>query len=233
VLSIERIEVSGEKKIDPTIIESYVDSQLDDGSFRYFSRRNILFYPKAVIESSIVASFPRVSGAKLSRPSLFSNELLVSIQERSPFALWCRNEADCYAMDADGFIFTTAATTTRSEFETQYVFSGDIEGDAIGERFAPGQFPSVLALLRILQQKTNLIPTRIAVLQDHDFTVEVEQGFSIKATFGQEPDTLARNLELVLSSEALRERIAEIEYVDLRFGNRVYYKMKGEEQTNI
>lgn len=232
-LSISSVSVVGVKKIEPTIVESYVDSQLDDGSFHYMSRRNIFFYPKQVLEEGIVASFPRVRSAQLSRAALFSTELRVTVEEREPYALWCASEADCYAVDDSGFVFTTAATTTHGEFATSYVFSGDIEGEVIGKRFVPGQFPSLVAVLRVLQQETNLIPSRVRVMQGQDFTVFVEQGFSVKASFGQEPETLARNLDLVLSSEAMRERIADIEYIDLRFGNRVYYKMKGEEQTNI
>lgn len=233
LLSIQKIEVTGVKKIEPTIIISYVDSLLNDGSFHYLSRKNIFLYPKDVIEQGITSSFPRVKSARTSRPSAVSQSLEVAIAEREPFALWCAQESDCYAIDGEGFVFTTAATTTHGDFATAYLFTGDISGDPIGKNLIPGQLPSVLALLRIFQQETNLIPTRVDILPEQDFNVTVEQNFFIKASFGQEPETLARNLELVLSSEALRERISDIEYVDLRFGNRVYYKMKGEEQTNI
>ncbi|MHB1086631.1 MAG: cell division protein FtsQ/DivIB [Minisyncoccota bacterium] len=232
-LSIQKIEVTGVKKIEPTIISSYVDSLLNDGSFHYLSRRNIFLYPKNVIEQGIIASFPRVKSARAYRPSAIGQNLVIAITEREPFALWCAAEDDCYALDEEGFVFTTAATTTHGDFATAYTFTGDIEGAPIGQKLIPGQLPSVLALLRIFQQETNLVPTRVDILPEQDFWVTVGQDFYVKASFGQEPETLARNLELVLSSEALRERIAEIEYVDLRFGNRVYYKMKGEEQKNI
>jgi len=232
-LSIQKIEVTGVKKIEPTIISSYVDSLLNDGSFHYLSRRNIFLYPKSVIEQGIIASFPRVKSARAYRPSAVGQNLVIAITEREPFALWCAAEDDCYALDEEGFVFTTAATTTHGDFATAYTFTGDIEGAPIGQKLIPGQLPSVLALLRIFQQETNLVPTRVDILPEQDFWVTVGQDFYVKASFGQEPETLARNLDLVLSSEALRERIAEIEYVDLRFGNRVYYKMKGEEQKNI
>ncbi len=232
-LSIERITVSGAEKIDPAIIETYIDSQLSDGSFHYFSRRNIFMYPKEVREAGVVTSFPRVKSARLSRDGIVSRDLLVAIEERMPYALWCRSEEDCYALDDTGFIFTASATSTHGEYESAYIFTGGVDGGPIGARFIPGQMPSILALLRVLQQETNLIPSRVDILADQDFNVTLEQGFFVKASFGQEPETLARNLDLVLSSEALRDRIADIEYIDLRFGNRVYYKMKGEEQTNI
>lgn len=232
-LTVERIRVVGTERIDPPVVETYVDSQLSDGSFHYLSRRNIFLYPRQVIEEGIVASFPRVKSAALSRDALFSRQLDVTIEEREPYALWCKDEAECYAMDESGYIFASAATTTHGEFRTAYVFYGDITDAPIGQRFISAQLPAVLALLRIMQQQTNLIPNSVSVLPERDFTITLEQGFYVKAAFGQEPATIARNLELVLSSEALRDRIADIEYIDLRFGNRVYYKMKGEEQANI
>lgn len=238
-LTIQSVRVSGAENIDPVIIESYVDSSLSDGSFRYFSRRNIFLYPKEAIESGIVASFPRVKNAHLSRGDILSTALGVAIEERTPHALWCEgvgaqaSTSPCYAMDDGGFIFAEVATSTRGGFQTPYVFSGGLGENPVGEMFVPGQLPPLFALLRILQQETNLIPNRVDVLRDQDFNVTLEQGFFIKASFGQEPLALARNLELALSSDALRNRLSDIEYIDLRFGNRVYYKMKGEEQANI
>ena len=41
-----------------------------------------------------------------------------------------------------------------------------------------------------------------------------------------------KNLQLVLSSGPLKGKDSELEYVDLRFNNRVYYKLKGEVETS-
>jgi hypothetical protein len=38
-------------------------------------------------------------------------------------------------------------------------------------------------------------------------------------------------LELVLSSDALQGKEGQLEYIDLRFGDRVYYKLRGQEEV--
>jgi hypothetical protein len=60
--------------------------------------------------------------------------------------------------------------------------------------------------------------------------VHFTDGFDLKVSFGADPATLVRNLRLVLASEALEGKEADIEYVDLRFGDRVFYKLKGKDQ---
>ncbi|MDZ4227379.1 MAG: hypothetical protein U1D26_02765, partial [Patescibacteria group bacterium] len=89
--------------------------------------------------------------------------------------------------------------------------------------------PGIITLLRLLGQ-SGFTPSNVAVENDRDFTVLLSdgQGFYIKASFGQDAGGLTHDLELVLDSDVLRDRNDDIEYIDLRFGDRVYYKLKGE-----
>lgn len=237
VLSIQRVEVSGIEKTDPDSIRAYIDERLGAGSFHYISPRNILFYPKQELEAGIISAFPRIVHASISRATPLSTTINIALGERHSYAMWCAlgaaSTTPCYALDDSGFIFEEVASTTHGAFETSYVFEGGLEGEPIGQSFIAGRFPSLLAVLRVLQQETGLVPLRVQILPEQDFSVAFEQGFYIKASYGQDGGMLSRNLELILGSEALRDRRGELEYIDLRFGNRVYYKLKGEEQTNI
>jgi len=238
MFNVQNVTVSGVEQIEPDLIESYVLAQLNDGSFHFLSRSNILLYPKEVIEKGIVASFPRVKDVVITRPSTLSQQLQIAVGERHPYALWCRTILEgtpetCYAVDDGGYIFAESATSSHGEFETAYRFSGGIDAEPIGQHFISGQLPGVLSLLRILQQETDFEPTHVEILPDQDYLVKLAEGFAIKASFGQDAAMLGRNLELILASEALRDHVADLEYIDLRFGNRVYYKLKGEEQVNI
>ncbi len=70
------------------------------------------------------------------------------------------------------------------------------------------------------------------VQDNSDFAVSLAGGYFLKASFGTAPQTLVRNLELVLSAPALAGKTAELEYVDLRFGDRVYYRLKGQDEVS-
>ena len=84
----------------------------------------------------------------------------------------------------------------------------------------------ILALLQLLQE-SGFRSIGAEVENAHDFSIPLENSFSIKASFGANAEDLIKNLMLVLESERLKGRETDIEYIDLRFGNKVYFKFKG------
>lgn len=240
-LSIEQITIEGTRMVPPELIRSYVESQLDRAGSSFISPRNIFLYSKGAIEKHLAQEFARVRSAKLSRPSLMSRTLVVSIEEHEAFAKWCASADRCYLMDDTGYILDTADASSTESVSTQYVFSGGI-GDAtgslastsveipIGRTFVSAHVPGILSLLQLLGQ-SGFSPQGANVVSDEDFVVPLSDGFILKASFGANANTLVKNLQLVLSSDDLKGKEDQLEYIDLRFGNRVYYKLKGQGQT--
>lgn len=172
--------------------------------------------------------FPRLESVQLARPSLFSTTLTIRVEERTMYGMWCTEDLQCYEMDETGFIFSETPYATS----TPYHFSGGIatSTDPVGQSFVKAQLPGLLSLLRLLGQAGHE-PRGTSVVGDQDFLIPLASGFTVKASFGSDANALARNLELVLSSDVLKEKRDRIEYIDLRFGNRVYYKLDGEAEA--
>lgn len=230
--NITNVSVVGAQHIDPAIITNYVDTQLHDGKNHFFSRSNIFVYPQTVIERGIEASYPRVKSATISRSGL-STALTVTIVERTPYSKWCDGSqgapGNCFDLDESGYIFAEDASSTP--VTEQYIFTGALSGQPIGQTFIPGHMPGIIALLHIVQQQSSLHPTGVAIEKSDDVTVHFAEGFDMKASFGEDAAALARNLSLVLSSQPLQGKQSELEYIDLRFGDRVYYKLKGQDEV--
>jgi len=237
--TIQKISVEGAQATPAQQITDYVNSIIDDGSHHFLSRANIFLYPRSLVEKDIVAQFPRISTAVVSRDSLTATTLDVAVTERQTYALWCPSAQQgdtgetCYQMDQSGFIFAAAPPEAAST--TEYVFYGGVatssnpEATPIGQTFAPGHMPGMTVFLQLLGQ-AGFSPLGATVESDEDFTVPLAQGFSIDASFGEDAGQLVNNLQLVLSSDALQGQEQDLEYVDLRFGDRVYYKLKGGQQ---
>lgn len=244
-VSIQEMTVNGANDVSADAVRTYVQSTLDDGKLHIFSNRNIFLYPRATLEKALITAFPPVKEARMSRPSILATTLTIDIKERRPFALWCpttfltANEegpASCYRMDDTGFIYIEGQR--GSPTISGYVFAGGIASSTetipvspIGETFSPTHLPGLVALLDTLGQ-AGFGAVGATVDNPQDFSVHLSRPYFVKASFGSNPGTLVRDLQLVLSSEALKGKEAQLEYIDLRFGNRVYYKFKGEAATS-
>jgi hypothetical protein len=153
------------------------------------------------------------------------------------------------------FAFTATSTTsasstpaaTSAQAVKEYVFKGGVgtstqlsgsstsptvaaRKSPIGQMFVGAHMPGIIALLQMLGQ-AGFTATGATVENGQDFWVPLTQGFYIKASFGEDPESIVNNLQLVLSSDALAGKEDQLEYVDLRFGDRVYYKLQGSAET--
>src|SRR3989344_2359729 len=224
--AIQSIDVQGAKETRPELIRTYFEKQLFSGAYQFISPTNIFFFAGADIERAIAAYFPRINSVKISRDALLSQAVTVAVEERGAFARWCTLQADeCFAMDKTGFIFAPIGSTTES-FQSAYVFSGDVLGPPIGKTYARGRFIGILALLDRLGQ-AGFQSENIFAANEQDFSVRLFDGLLLRLSYGGDVEGVVNNLELVLASDALKGKRSAIDYVDLRFGNRVYYKLKG------
>lgn len=229
-LRIGEISVRGATTQNPDDVTAHVQAELAQTSWRFFPRDSIFFYPKKELQASVATKFPRLKSARIGRGSVLGTQLIVNVDERVPYATWCRGNVidpalECFVFDENGYIFAPLGSHTT---DVSYAFVGGVEGEPVGKLFANGQLPELLKYLKVLEQE-GFRPLRIWIENERDFAVLLQNGFSIKASFGQDTHVLLGNLKLVSVSPALRGREGELEYIDLRFGNRVYYKFKNQE----
>lgn len=235
-MRISEISVRGAMLQEPADVVSFTREQLTETTKHFIARDNIFAYPKEELRAGILRSFPRLKSVRIGRGGFFGTTLIVNVDERSAFATWCTEGEPraCYVFDDGGLIF--ANTERAGKPEMQYVFFGGVDMvSPVGSVFLQGRLSGVRDLLQRMRE-ARFIPVNVRVLDEQDYTIDLTNGFTIKASFGQDIDTIVHNLELVSVAPALRGKEAELEYIDLRFGNRVYYKFKNiekpEESTN-
>lgn len=225
---IQEVIVSGASKEREEKITQYIREQLAGAYGGLFPKSSILFYPAREIERNIRAEFPQVSRVDIRLLSW--RRLSVSVAERTPAALWCSPSLsvageECYFIDASGFAFEAAPGGASRLF---YRISKEAEsapplGNAViaAKRLAP-----LLSFLDSLNA-LSLSPGRLALLSGGDIAAEIRGGAKI---FARETENLAwqiENLRGLLSEKDLVHRAGEdlkVEYIDLRHGNKLYFK---------
>jgi len=223
--NITRIAVSGAKEISEENVVRTVRDVLEDDKWHVFSRSNILLYPKDEILSALEQEYPRARSFTVSRVSLLEGALSVRIEEREPYALWCRDKehTECFILDETGLIYAPMPNPADAHL---FVFRGGFADtpDPSAMVFLSGYFDYVKSVREIFASSSE--PTEFVVINEKDYEVLFASGMRIIASFRQLPARVKQNMETVLSSDTLRGKEKSIDYIDLRFGNRVYFKMR-------
>jgi len=217
-LAINDVSVTGVQLLSHESLTGKVKERLEETGFRLFSRKNMFLYPKSAIESDLAAEFPRIKKVSVARESLLASALVVMVEERKPYATWCN--ASCYVFDSRGFVFAEKTETP----EKAYVFYGGLlPSDPVGQTFLEGRLPEMISLLDTLGA-AGFPAESLTVGSEKDFTIALSSGQKIHASFDMPAGDIVRNLTTALEAEGLEGKFKSLEYIDLRFGNRVYYK---------
>ncbi|OGG44823.1 hypothetical protein A2673_02195 [Candidatus Kaiserbacteria bacterium RIFCSPHIGHO2_01_FULL_50_13] len=218
------VSVAGAARVSPNLIKAFFERTLHDGTYHFLSRSNIFWYPRDVLETEIQKGVPRIKSVNVERNGLLAQAVTVTVEERERYGVWCNETKQCFEIDESGFIF---AEIPKGVPMRGYTFSGAIAMSTlpIGETYLGEHIQNVVAFLELLE-KNKLKPAHIASDGAVDYWVELESGISLRVALSGFPEEIARNLELALSSDALRGQTENLEYVDLRFGNKLYYKTR-------
>lgn len=220
------VVVQGNRVVTDEEILSVVDKTLSGAYFFIFPRRSSLIYPERGLTERIPKELPRIKSVDLVRVD--PHTLSVEVHEQQPFALWCKEGGEglrvCYFINGDGFVYAPAPNFTGNVFF--HFFGGVRSEDPIGEYTWGDDFGRLNLLIDSIEdlgmEPVSLMPEGV-----EDFALVMENGSRV--LFGQEQRSseVIDNLKAVLGSETFNGVSGEdVDYIDLRFGNKVYFKLR-------
>lgn len=221
-LTISDVVVSGTEVINPSDIKEKTNSILSGSSYFFIPMRNILFYPKSNIENSLKGSFGRIESLSV---GLDKNILNINIIEKKAFALWCRDS--CYFLDRAGNIFSPAPDFSGNVYK---VFSGGIDGDPLRKIFLGENAISAIKKIYDASETLGLPITTINASSTKEIRLKSMSGTTLVVDLSENPDDVISNLGAVINSDDFklgRVSINNLEYIDLRFGSKIYFRLKG------
>jgi hypothetical protein len=239
-LNISQVEISGNKVIDTSAIESIVKDQIAGKYLWLFPKTNVLFYPKGKIKSTLQNNFPRLSNIEI---SIDRKTLKISVSEREARYLWCGEYSDvrrpteekCYFLDDEGYIFDEAPYFSGEVYFKFYGLSdvGRPTSDRIGSYFSQKNFKQLI-LFKDVVANMGIEPVMINLLPDGDVEMFLARSGSNalgpKIIFKADVDlkNVAENLQAALATDpfmsGFKNKYSLLQYIDLRFGNKVYFK---------
>ncbi len=240
-LTVQNVQIHGNKIIDTALLEDLARKDLAGNKLFLFARRNSFIYPKEKIKKDLLDNFKRIS--KVDLKILDLNTLDISLVEREGKYLWCKEidanskEPKCYFLDDAGYIFDEAPFFSGSAY---FKFYGPESikqmNDPISQNLLPAdEFLRLISFYEAIS-KSEVLPKPIALLirenNEYEFIFAGEdEVMAPKIIFKKENnfEKIFANLNSAILTDPLKSQlknISNLEYIDLRFNDKVYFKFK-------
>lgn len=235
-LYIQKIYINGNKQVEDNRIFSLTKEILAGKYYGMYPKSNVLIYPKGLVAQTLLRNIPWLASVSISSNT---KSLLIFVEEREPKYLWCDDfnkpilERTCYYMDRDGLVFDKAPSFSGHIYPEFY--GGNKRGGYLGRSILPTD--TLNAVLEIKNSADKMTRDKkysfgalygIYVNNNGDYDLLFDQGTrGWKVIFDMNTDPV-KKLRAVLDSPFFQKELANtdkrLEYIDLRFGKKVFYK---------
>ncbi len=231
LFQIKKIDVVGEKEVSREEILSVVISGVLGKSWwkPFFGINNMLIWREGSADDALVF-LPKIKSIDIKK-NYQNGSILVKVVERDPYGIWCgfspasssdtsMEETSCWWFDEDGAIFQRAVFTEGSLITLISDYSQS--GLGLRSNILPRELlPNALSIFKVL--KSSGLDVKEIRLSDIKLEeMEVTTFFGPKIYFSLRFP--ANNALEVIKSFVGKMNFSNLEYLDFRVENRVYYK---------
>jgi cell division septal protein FtsQ len=236
LLLIEKIIISGNKKIGSEVIREEAEIFLEGRALKIFSNENLLIFRGQELARRIGDKFKKIEAIQVRK--IFPSTILITIEERETLLVWCSGNG-CFLIDEGGWPYSEADFNSPEVTENRLLVVHDESGESVvsGESVAEAAYLEfILDSRQKIEEQTGLklrkefrTPRSIS----GDVFAETEEGWKILLNQKNEPGKSASALSMVLGESLSKTDRSKLEYVDLRTENKVYYKIRNEERASL
>lgn len=221
VFTISHIEISGGETISHDMLRNKVEEILKGDYFLIVPHRFVYLYPHDAIVHAI-SDVPRVYDVRVNRKP--RRTLSVEFKEYVPYALWClstENAAPCYFIDETGYAFAPAPQLDGGAL-TRHIIESQTELRP-GSVLSPALLDTIELFMQGLERELSLRVVSIEHTKDGDLRYRVGGGGMLFVAQDMDVNDSFENLRSILDSEEFAHlEPGNFNYIDLRFGNKVF-----------
>ena len=225
---ITEVKVGEAKQVDEAGILEIAKKQIVGTYLGIFPRNNFLIYPKGEIEKEIMDSEPAVLSVTMKAE--LDHILTILIKERLASALWCKKSGECYFMDKKGIIFAPAISPSLDNRKL-FKYYGIAEGNPLGRQFGEEKFfPELAQFVKKVKDLGLQISAAEVVSADRAQIDFEDNSYLIFPPYEKDKAALFENIEIFINDLKSKNdgQMPLLEYIDARYGNKIFYKIKNE-----
>jgi cell division septal protein FtsQ len=229
VIQIREANIEGTNIISKEEIQNVVNNSLAGNILWLIPKTNTLIYSVKDLNNALVQQFPGISTLNINRVGF--KKISIKLEERKPQVLWCRggegeNVPDCYFVDSVGMVFAKAPFFSGNVY---FVYKGLLnKEDPLGAQILDSQdFLAFESFIKQISNKLDLQIVSVEIKDQGDLDLYLSSGLKIMLNKNISYDDMYNNIDVLLKSKELSSStVNTLEYIDMRFGNKVYFKSK-------
>lgn len=223
-IQINDVKISGNVFVDTQEINSKTKEILGSYSYFIFLNKNIFFFPSKKLETKLKEN-PAIIKASIKKD--FFNTLNITIEEQEKEMLYCSSaeKNECFYINKVGFIYAKVDEYIIPEQEI--IIYNEQEKKNIKDTVLdePTYTGLVLFIKNIVRQDIKI--KEVYLKEDGTIEFVSQRGVKIIASRFDDFKKDFDNFVALFDQKILtKEQLSEIDYIDLRFGNKVFYKNK-------
>lgn len=246
---VDDVRVSGAVSVPPETIIASVQGSLTGRYLWLVPRDNALFLREKGVAAAVRTLYPRLKDVEVRRLGL--QTLAVTVSEREPAALWCGDivppiayqplddEAmksavpeerwgTCYLMDEENFIFAVAPVYTGNVLPRYY---GPLDkGEPIGQNFIAQDEFHRWASLRSSLSDVGYPAHAMLIVDERDVELYLVNGVRVLLNRDVTTERALRALAALGENKVFDG--PALEYLDLRWDGKAYYKYVADSETS-
>lgn len=214
-LQIKKVSIKSDNQTTTENIKKFIEKGMNGYYALFIPRTSIFFVDEKEIEKEIKENFPRIKEVDAKKD--INGVLQVELKEKITSAIWCSSTDICKLVDESGELFSVAE---KADLEDKVIFEGILEDDQRIENF--WRFIEFTELLA----KQDIHTKKYVIEIDKKYTAETNIGDIVFSFDDISVKSKIENILLIIEDEKKHKEKVEFEYIDLRFGNKVFYKLK-------
>jgi cell division septal protein FtsQ len=233
------VQVFGVETFPVDQLELFTQEYISGMYLKVIPKSNTLLFSKTDFTNALKEQFPIIHTVyvSLDAPTIIS----IHVQEKTPIAVWCFTEHDCGFIDEKGIMYGRAPSFSEGVypiFMSEKVTDFDI---MYGKKIiAPEVMHRFIELQKTLESDDITLST-ILLLDNGDISFSLEELFGqypaerahLLGTQDQDDAVFIRDMVTGLSHDVFKKQYINnpksLEYIDLRFPGKIFYKFTDRE----
>ncbi|MFZ2193019.1 MAG: FtsQ-type POTRA domain-containing protein [Candidatus Moraniibacteriota bacterium] len=234
-LAVTSIKVSGLDRVEESPIRMLINEEMRGKYFGIVDKKNLILFRKNKIKTMLLNGFKRIEDVQIKK--IFPNTLEFIIKERKLSMLLC-GTSTCYTLDENGLSYPASNFTQEELAAENLVTLKDLSNSQFDDEVPlEKDFRLfILGLAEAVQDETGINFKKNYETSNRmsgDLKIETQDGWIVYFNESVGLEKSISVLRAVLENKIEKDLQKDLEYIDLRVNNKVFYKFKSGAQSMV